>query len=39
MIEIREARIEDVTTVYKLGENVDGFHTIDQIEYYIELLK
>lgn len=30
MIEIREARIEDVTTVYKLGENVNEFHTSDQ---------
>lgn len=30
MIEIREARIEDVAIVYKLGENVDEFHTSDQ---------
>jgi ribosomal protein S18 acetylase RimI-like enzyme len=30
MIEIREARIEDVATVYKLGENVSEFHTSDQ---------
>jgi len=30
MIEIREALIEDVSTVYKMGENVNEFHTSDQ---------
>ena len=30
MIEIREARGEDVPTIYNLGENVDEFHTSDQ---------
>lgn len=30
MIEIREAQNEDVPTIYRLGENVDEFHTSDQ---------
>ena len=30
MVEIREARIEDIATVYMLGKNVDEFHTSDQ---------
>jgi ribosomal protein S18 acetylase RimI-like enzyme len=30
MIEIREAQSEDVSTIYKLGRDVNEFHTSDQ---------